>query len=158
MPDTNAIPIVGPLASRAFVGVSPRGICSDEFAQVNLADQFATARYVSLATRRRDGREVLTPVWMAPADAALYVFSEAHLGKVKRIRANPQVRLARCEMRGKVLSDWTAATARLIDDPTTLSIAYRALRAKYGWQMWLLDCMSKLAGRYDKRMIIELRA
>ena len=125
---------------------------------MNLASEFATARYVNLATRRRDGREVLTPVWMAPADAALYVFSEAHVGKVNRIRANPQVRLARCDMRGKVVSDWTAATARLIDDPTTLSIAYRALRAKYGWQMWLLDCMSKLAGRYDKRVIIELRA
>jgi hypothetical protein len=116
------------------------------------------ARYVSLATLRRDGREVLTPVWIAPAGAAHYVFSEAHVGKVKRIRANPQIRLARCDMRGKVLSDWTAATARLVEDPATVASAYRALHTKYGWQMWLLDLMSKLAGRFDKRVIIEIRA
>lgn len=124
---------------------------------VSLPAELAAARYVNLATRRRDGREVLTPVWMAPAGAAYYVFSEAHVGKVKRLRANPQVRLARCDMRGKVLSDWTGATAQLIDDPATVTVAYQALRAKYGWQMWLLDLMSKLASRYDKRVIIELR-
>lgn len=124
---------------------------------MSLPVELAAARYVNLATRRRNGREVLTPVWMASAGTAYYVFSEAHVGKVKRLRANPQVRLARCDIRGKVLSAWTGATARLIDDPTTVAIAYRALRAKYGWQMWLLDGMSKLTGRYDKRVIIELR-
>ncbi len=125
---------------------------------MSLPVDLATARYINLATRRRDGREVLTPVWMAPAGAAHYVFSEARVGKVKRLRANPQVRLARCNMRGKVLSDWTAATARVVEDQATIANAYRALHLKYGWQMWLIDLMSKLAGRMDQRVIIEIRA
>ena len=125
---------------------------------MSLPADLATARYINLATRRRDGREVLTPVWMAPAGAAHYVFSEAQVGKVKRLRANPQVRLARCDMRGKVLSEWTAATARVVEDPATIAHAYRALHTKYGWQMWLIDFMSKLAGRFEKRVIIEIRA
>lgn len=124
---------------------------------MTLPTELATARYINLATRRRDGREVGTPVWMAPGGDAHYVFSEAHVGKVKRIRANPQVRLARCDLRGKLLSDWTAATARIVEDHPTVTRAYQALRAKYGWQMWLIDCMSKLTGRYDKRVIIEIR-
>ena len=119
--------------------------------------QLVAARYVSLATRRRDGREVATPVWMASAGDACYVFSEANVGKVKRIRANPQVRLARCDIRGKVASGWVEATARIVDDPALVRRAYQALRAKYGWQMWLIDVFSKLAGRFDQRAIIEIR-
>jgi uncharacterized protein len=124
---------------------------------MSLPADLASARYINLATRRRDGREVQTPVWMAPAGPAHYVFSEAHVGKVKRLRANPQVRLARCDMRGKVLSEWTAATARVVEDPATIASAYRALHTKYGWQMWLIDLLSKLAGRFEKRVIIEIR-
>lgn len=121
------------------------------------ATAIATARYVSLATRRRDGREVATPVWMAPAGDAFYVFSAANVGKVKRIRANPAVRLASCDMRGNVRGGWIDATARLVHDAATIETAYRALRAKYGWQMRLIDWMSRLAGRYEQREIIELR-
>ena len=39
------------------------------------------AQYVSLATYRRDGREVRTPVWVAGDAGRLYVFSEAAAGK-----------------------------------------------------------------------------
>ncbi len=49
----------------------------------------ATERYVSLATYRRDGTEVLTPVWLAQAGQDFYVFSEGESFKVKRVRANP---------------------------------------------------------------------
>ncbi|MFP6629399.1 MAG: pyridoxamine 5'-phosphate oxidase family protein, partial [Myxococcota bacterium] len=49
------------------------------------------APYVSLATFRRDGREVRTPVWVARDGEHLYIFSEAKAGKVKRIRATKRV-------------------------------------------------------------------
>jgi PPOX class probable F420-dependent enzyme len=115
-----------------------------------------TARYVNLATRRRDGREVRTPVWFASVAGRLYVFSSADVGKVKRVRAQGRARLAPCTMRGRVTGDWSAARARLATDPATVAAAYAALRAKYGWQMRLLDCLSKLAGRYEARAMIEL--
>jgi len=117
----------------------------------------AAARYVSLVTRRRDGREVATPVWIASSEGAHYVFSEARAGKVRRIRANPAVRLALCDMRGRVLSGACDATARIVTDPSIVARAYVALRRKYGWQMWLIDLLSRLAGRYDRRAILEIR-
>lgn len=123
----------------------------------NAPFDLAAARYVSLVTRRRDGREVATPVWIAPADGAHYVFSKARAGKVRRIRANPAVRLARCDMRGRVLSAACDATARVVTDAATIDRAYAALRRKYGWQMRLIDLMSRLAGRYDQRAILEIR-
>ncbi|MBM4228404.1 MAG: PPOX class F420-dependent oxidoreductase [Gammaproteobacteria bacterium] len=123
----------------------------------DLREALSAARYVSLATRRRDGREVLTPVWMAPVEARHFVFSSSETGKVKRIRNNPAVRLAVCDLRGVVKSAWLEAQARLvIDEPDTEALAYRALRHRYRWQMSLLDGLSWLSGRYHRRVIIEI--
>jgi PPOX class probable F420-dependent enzyme len=119
-------------------------------------DTLGSARYVSLATFRRNGAEVATPVWIAASDDRLYVFSESRAGKVKRLRSNPQLRLAHCDMRGHVLSDWTDAVGAVIDDTPTIENAYRALRKKYGWQMWVADFFSKLSGRYAQRSMLEI--
>lgn len=116
----------------------------------------ARERYVSLATFRRDGREVRTPVWMAGTAPRYYVFTEPQVGKVKRIRANGRARLAACTMRGRVTGEWIDARARIVDDPATIARAYAALRAKYGIAMWIVDTLSRLSGRYDKRVIIEI--
>ena len=63
--------------------------------------RLGNARYVSLATFRRDGRAVETPVWFAPHQGRLYVFSEATAGKVKRLRNDPRARVAPCNVSGR---------------------------------------------------------
>lgn len=113
-------------------------------------------QYVNLATFRRDGREVRTPVWIAADAGRYYVFTAAAAGKTKRIRANGRARLAPCTARGKLTGEWFDASARVVDAPPVVARAYAALRAKYGWQMRLLDWTSKMTGRYDQRAIIEL--
>lgn len=114
-------------------------------------------RYVSLATYRRDGREVRTPVWIAGEQGVFYVFSAPAVGKVKRIRANGRACLAPCTFRGALTGPWTEARARLVDDPAVAAKALRLLRAKYGIAMCLADAMSKLSARFDKRVYIEIR-
>src|ERR1700729_2183968 len=47
---------------------------------------FAAERYISLETFKRDGGGVKTPVWAAPLDGALVVFSAGDSFKVKRLR------------------------------------------------------------------------
>ena len=116
----------------------------------------AKERYVSLVTYRRNGNEVATPVWIAESEGRYYLFSEGRAGKVKRLRANGNARLAACDFRGKVHSEWLEAKARVVVDASTVERAYCALRGKYGWQMKMGDFFSKLSGRYDKRAIIEL--
>lgn len=117
----------------------------------------AAARYVSLATYRRDGREVRTPVWIAHAGANYYLFSEGKAGKVKRIRADARARIAACDARGAVRSGWLEARGRVMTEVDVIEEAYRALRRKYGWQMKLADFFSRLTERYDRRVIIELQ-
>ena len=113
-------------------------------------------RFVSLATYRRSGIEVRTPVWIAESEGRYYLFSEAEAGKVKRLRANSRVRLAACDSRGKIRSEWLHAEGWVIVDRAHIERAYEALRRKYGWQMKMIDFFSRLGGRYDKRAIIEL--
>lgn len=113
--------------------------------------------YVSLATFRRDGREVRTPVWIAEADGRYYVFSEGDAGKVKRIRATKRVRVAACNFRGALRDDrWLEGRGRIVAEPEIRERAYASLRRKYGWQMRLGDVFSKLSGRYGKRAMLEL--
>ena len=113
-------------------------------------------RYLSLATFRRDGRAVETPVWFALAGGRLYVFSEGDAGKVKRLRNDRRVRVAPCSVRGRVRGAWREGRGRRIDDPSAVARAYAALRRKYGWQMAVADALSRLSGRYAKRAILEL--
>jgi hypothetical protein len=73
-------------------------------------------KYISLITFRKNGAAIPTPVWFAenPGQDTLYVMTRNDSGKYKRIRNNPQVRIAPCTMRGKVTGPEFAATARIL--------------------------------------------
>ena len=58
-------------------------------------------RYISLATFRKTGVAVYTPIWFAEDNNKLYFMTNSKLGKYKRIRNNPQVKIAPCTIRGK---------------------------------------------------------
>ena len=113
-------------------------------------------RYLSLATFRRSGEKVATPVWFAEDDGKLYVFTAGDAGKVKRLRNSSRAEVAPCSVRGDLRGEWAPANATLVGDADTAARAYRALRRKYGWQMWLTDLGSRLTGRIGKRTVIEV--
>src|SRR5450432_4713756 len=83
-------------------------------------------KYVSLVTLRKNGAEVKTPVWFAEEGGKLYVMTRSDSGKYKRIRNNPQVKLAPCTMRGKITGPDFAATARILP-PEDWPIARRSI-------------------------------
>jgi uncharacterized protein len=116
----------------------------------------ATEKYVSLATYRRNGVEVKTPVWIAEVARRYYVFSAGDAGKVKRIRTTSRVRIAACDVRGNIQSGWTEARARIISDPALIAQVREALRRKYGLVMGLLDFMATVTGRIRRRAYIEV--
>lgn len=121
------------------------------------ATTLARASYVSLATFRKSGAQVATPVWCAADGDDFYFFSAAGAGKVKRLRNSDRARLAVCDVRGKLLSDWSDASAIVLQDDAEIARALAALRRKYGWQMWLADAGSKLTGKFHKRAYIRAR-
>ncbi|MDH5671452.1 MAG: PPOX class F420-dependent oxidoreductase [Myxococcales bacterium] len=120
-------------------------------------EQLAAARYINLRSFRRDGTGVNTPVWCAPLDDSLVLFTLRESYKVKRIARDPRVQVAQCDVRGKLLGPWHQGRCRaVIDEPELEARAYRALRAKYGLQMAAGDFFSRLAGRMKRRLVMQI--
>jgi hypothetical protein len=119
--------------------------------------ELESARYVSLATYRKSGEAVATPVWCAAGDGAFFLFSAGDAGKVKRLRNSNRARLAVCDARGGLLGEWHPAVAEIVTDPGDIRRALTLLRRKYGWQMWLADAGAKLTGRFRRRAYIRAR-
>jgi PPOX class probable F420-dependent enzyme len=116
----------------------------------------AEETYINLESFKKDGSGVKTPVWCAPLDDKIVVFTAGDSFKVKRIRRNASVRVAKCDVRGKVLGPWQDATCAVLQNPEREARAYAALRKKYGLQMRVLDFFSGLAGKKDKRAVLEI--
>ena len=87
-------------------------------------------KYISLATFRKNGDSVYTPVWFGEKDDKLYVMTRSDSGKYKRIRNNPQIRIAPCTARGKITGPEFAATARILS-PEDWSWARKTIERKY---------------------------
>ena len=117
-----------------------------------------TAQYISLATFRRSGVPVATPVWAAYRDGVYYVFSAGNAGKVKRLRVSPRARVAVCNVRGVLQGPWHEARAEIITEPAEIATALAALRRKYGFSMWLADLLARLSGRMARRAYLAVRA
>jgi hypothetical protein len=87
-------------------------------------------KYVSLATFRKTGVAVRTPVWFGEQNDKLYVMSRPDSGKCKRIRNRPEVRVAACTMRGRITGPDFAGKARILP-PADCSWARETVRRKY---------------------------
>ncbi len=87
-------------------------------------------KYISLTTFRKTGVAVATPVWFGEENDKLYVMTRGDMGKAKRIRNNPQVRVAPCTIRGKVTGSEFPATARILP-PAEHQHARQTLNRKY---------------------------
>jgi hypothetical protein len=120
--------------------------------------QFADAKYINLETFRKTGVGVRTPVWFAADPAApdsFYVYSAPEAGKVKRIRNNPKVRVAPCDMRGNLRGAWVDGQARICSGEEVAK-GQELLRQKYGWMKKVGDFFSRLRGRTQPVMQITV--
>jgi hypothetical protein len=117
--------------------------------------RFAGEKYISLESFRRSGQGVATPVWFVESGGALYIYSLANAGKVKRIRNNPRVRIAPCTLRGRVTGEWIEAEARIVEGKED-QLGHALLRQKYGWSKKIGDLFSRLRKRQRAVIAIHL--
>jgi PPOX class probable F420-dependent enzyme len=92
--------------------------------------QFSGQNYIALETFKKNGQGVKTPVWFVLHENAFYLYTKADSWKVKRIRNNPRVRVAVCNVRGDVKGPWLDATASLVEGDERL-VADKLLDRKY---------------------------
>jgi hypothetical protein len=116
-------------------------------------DAFDGKRYLNLETYRKTGRGVRTPVWFAaePGGPKLYVYATADSGKAKRIRRTGVVRIAPCDIRGRVTGSWIAAHAAIVGHDE-YAVGMRLLSKKYWPWKRILDLFARHA-----RVMIAIR-
>ncbi len=115
---------------------------------------FAGHKYLNLETFKKSGVGVKTPVWFAPEpsveldskDAKLYVYTIGVSGKLKRIRNNPRVKIAPCDMRGGLKGEWVAARAEVLTGAEA-EHGMQLLNKKYVPWKQLLDFFAKFRKR-----------
>lgn len=94
-------------------------------------DELAAGQYMSLATFKKDGTRVATPVWVTRDGDHLYVITQAATGKAKRLRNSPRAEVAPCDVRGNVTGDVAQAEAILLDEQGTHKVK-ELVNRKYG--------------------------
>ena len=120
----------------------------------NLAS-FANQKYLNLESYRRDGQAVHTPLWFVEDNGVLYFYTVASSYKVKRIRNNPRVRVAACDMRGNLKGEWVDGAARRLDKVEARH-ADDLLNRKYGLAKRVLNFMAKIRGHERAAFAIQL--
>jgi PPOX class probable F420-dependent enzyme len=73
-------------------------------------------KYLSITSFRRDGTGKATPVWFVQEGRRLLVKTDAGSYKVRRIRRNPQVLVARCTATGRLRDEPVPASAELLPE------------------------------------------
>lgn len=94
-------------------------------------------KYLSLTTYKRDGTAVATPVWFVKEDGMLLVQTDIGSGKVKRIRANPEVSVAPCNGMGHLSGEQMKGRAEVLGARHTAHIEV-LIRRKYRWDMLII--------------------
>ncbi|MEW2347946.1 MULTISPECIES: PPOX class F420-dependent oxidoreductase [unclassified Streptomyces] len=112
--------------------------------------ELAAAKYVSLVTYRRSGVAVATPVWLAVDGERLVAWSDAHAGKVKRLRHTSRVSVRACDVRGRIAAGAGTyeGTGRVLDEAEGRA-ARRALARKYVL-VRLTDLMRRVVPRTNR--------
>lgn len=93
-------------------------------------EHLAREKYILLTTFRRDGTPVPTPLWHAVRDGVVYSSTIEGVGKMKRIRNNPDVTISACTVGGRVTGPTYQARARLLSGEES-RWANRIKRSRY---------------------------
>ena len=94
-------------------------------------DDLAGHKYCVLITYRRNGDPIPSPLWFGVHDGRVYFHTGADSMKVRRIRNNPEVRIAPSTQRGRPKGAPFVGKARVMD-PSEDEDANRWIQANYG--------------------------
>lgn len=87
--------------------------------------------YCVLVSYRKNGQPMPSPLWFGVADGKAYFLTSPDAYKVKRMRNNPDVRVAPCDSRGKPKGPPFLGKARILSD-SEAATAERTIKSNYG--------------------------
>ena len=109
------------------------------------SSQLSKFKYINIETYRKNGLGVRTPVWFIIYQGLIYFRTDEKSGKVKRLRNNPHVKIAPCDIRGNVKGEWFDGKIHFANSEES-SIAYSMINKKYGVKTTLIRIFNKIRG------------
>lgn len=95
-------------------------------------DDIKSEKYISVETYKKDGTSVKTPVWFTIKDNLVYVVTRDQTGKIKRLKNNHNVKIATCNIKGKISGKLISGTAEILGEHETKEAVKRRDK-KYGF-------------------------
>lgn len=120
---------------------------------MSVVDELAAGKYISLTTFKKDGTAVATPVWVGQLGNHLVVTTQAESWKVKRARNNPRVRVAACDMRGKLTGVAFNGTAEVVSGAEATEIE-GVIAKKYGLMFRLITWWEQRKGVHSRAGVV----
>ena len=112
---------------------------------MSILEELESQKYISLETYKKNNQPVKTPVWFVIQNELIYVITREGTGKVKRIKNNPQVKLAPCTFGGKPTGEWVSGNAsKVLGEEAKTVIKLR--KKKYGFRATIAQFASRGKG------------
>jgi len=111
------------------------------------------AKYVALTTFRRNGEPVVTAVWTVRHGDGWACTTGPESYKVKRLRHDPRIEVAPCDVRGRVApgAPRFAGAGREVTDHDEFRQISKAVSRKYWMFSTLMDVWEKVASLFRSR-------
>jgi PPOX class probable F420-dependent enzyme len=122
---------------------------------LDVQDAFSNSPCMNMRSFRKDGTPVDTPLWVVYIGGRLGSYTDDRSFKAKRLRRNPRVEVAACDVWGRRSTAWYPATCRFVEEAGERDTIFQTIAAKYGihWKMSLWG--SLLTGRVQHRLVME---
>ena len=103
-------------------------------------------KYISLETYKKNKEAVRTPVWFVIKNDLVYVLTRDQTGKIKRLKNNQNVKIATCNIKGKITGELTKGTAKILSDSETSEVS-KWRDKKYGFFSRVAKVLTKSKGK-----------
>lgn len=117
--------------------------------------QFTESKYINIETYKKNGMGVRTPVWFIIHQGLIYFRTDKKSGKVKRLKNNPHVKIAPCDIRGNIKKEWLDGKAHFANSEES-SIVYSMIGKKYGVKAKLVRIVNRIRGKRPLVLAIVL--
>jgi len=108
--------------------------------------QFTESKYKNIETYKKNGSGVRTPVWFIIHQGLIYFRTDKKSGKVKRLKNNPHVKIAPCDIRGNVKNEWLDRKVHFANSEES-AIVYAMIGKKYGVKAKLVRIVNNIRGK-----------
>ncbi len=129
--------VLGALRSPEADTLAAREPTHDGFASLHGAETCLVVTYT------KKGKPIAQPVWPGHDTDKLYVWTEEHALKAKRVKNNPEALVAPCTFRGKPLGAPVAAQGRILTTEEERAHARARIRENWGWKQKLFELTSR---------------